>query len=358
MANINNTWAKFISIGKYIGAGLIVYSLIAGLLVPLKPGILAVEPVTLDAGKQSVIHVTGYNTHFEEGKELSAFLKFNDGTFLESANNLVRSGNKMDIAFHIPYPLPFPDRVSDAVLVVNSPEDGTMIKPAAVTVRQAVLPVATEMDGVFVKDAGKLHIHDAWSFPYRGILEETIRNIFYHVPLWIAMVVLFVLSVVSSLYFLKTKQEKYDEIAVATTSIGILLGILGLATGAVWAKNTWGQYWSGDIKQSMTAIALLIYFAYFILRSSLEDDVKKYSLSAVYNIFAFVALIPLIFVIPRLTDSLHPGNGGNPALGGEDLDNSMRLVFYPACIGWILLSLWMSDILRRIIRLERSTQND
>ena len=169
---------------------------------------------------------------------------------------------------------------------------------------------------------------------------------------------MFVLSVVSSLYFLKTKQEKYDEIAVATTSIGILLGILGLATGAVWAKNTWGQYWSGDIKQSMTAIALLIYFAYFILRSSLEDDVKKYSLSAVYNIFAFVALIPLIFVIPRLTDSLHPGNGGNPALGGEDLDNSMRLVFYPACIGWILLSLWMSDILRRIIRLERSTQND
>ncbi|MEL6923730.1 MAG: cytochrome c assembly protein, partial [Bacteroidota bacterium] len=65
-------------------------------------------------------------------------------------------------------------------------------------------------------------------------------------------------------------------------------------------------------------------------------------------IFAFAALIPLIFVIPRMTEgSLHPGNGGNPGFGGEDLDNTMRMVFYPAIIGWILMGMWMSRLVYR-----------
>ena len=134
--------------------------------------------------------------------------------------------------------------------------------------------------------------------------------------------------------------------------MGLLLGVLGLATGAIWAKHTWGQYWSGDIKQNMTAISLLIYLAFFVLRASLEDMNRKYTLSAVYNIFAFVALIPLIFVIPRLTDSLHPGNGGNPALGGEDLDNTLRMFFYPSIIALSLLGTWMATLLVRYERLK------
>jgi heme exporter protein C len=55
-----------------------------------------------------------------------------------------------------------------------------------------------------------------------------------------------------------------------------------------------------------------------------------------------------IMVLPRLTDSLHPGNGGNPAFGKYDLDNNMRTVFYPAVIGWILFSCWLFEIKNRI----------
>jgi heme exporter protein C len=102
----------------------------------------------------------------------------------------------------------------------------------------------------------------------------------------------------------------------------------------------------------MTAIALLIYLAYFVLRSSFDDYEKRARIAAVYNIFAFAALIPLIFVIPRMTDSLHPGNGGNPAMGGEDLDNTMRMVFYPAIIGWTLMGVWMAQIVFRIQNLK------
>jgi heme exporter protein C len=76
---------------------------------------------------------------------------------------------------------------------------------------------------------------------------------------------------------------------------------------------------------------MLMYFAYLILRNSFDDELRRARISAIYNIFAFAVFIPLIFVLPRLTDSLHPGNGGNPAFGKYDMDNGMRLVLYPEC---------------------------
>ena len=127
-----------------------------------------------------------------------------------------------------------------------------------------------------------------------------------------------------------------------------MFGFLGIITGGIWAQYTWGAFWSFDIKQNMSAIALLMYMAYFVLRSSFDDEQQKARLSAIYNIFAFACLIPLLFVIPRLYDSLHPGNGGNPGFGGEDLDNTMRMVFYPAVIGWTLLGVWFATIITRV----------
>ena len=123
-------------------------------------------------------------------------------------------------------------------------------------------------------------------------------------------------------------------------------------TGAIWAKHTWGQYWSWDIKQNMSAIAIMVYLAYFVLRGSFEDREKSARISAVYNIFAFASLIPLLVVIPRLTESLHPGNGGNPGMGGEDLDNTMKYFLYPAFIGWFLFSMWMSNLRSRFLILK------
>ena len=140
--------------------------------------------------------------------------------------------------------------------------------------------------------------------------------------------------------------------ATALVTAGTVFGILGLVTGMWWSNYTWGAPWSWDVKQNTSAICLLIYMAYFILRSSFEDPERKARISAAYNVFAAAMIIPLLFVIPRMTDSLHPGNGGNPAFGGEDLDNTMRMVFYPAVIAWTLLGLWISNILFRLKRVE------
>ena len=94
-------------------------------------------------------------------------------------------------------------------------------------------------------------------------------------------------------------------------------------------------------------------FAYFVLRGSLEDETRKARLGAVYNIFAFAAFIPLVFIIPRMTDSLHPGNGNNPNFRLFDTSHDMKLVIYAAISAFTLFGFWLLDILLRIRRLNR-----
>jgi heme exporter protein C len=133
---------------------------------------------------------------------------------------------------------------------------------------------------------------------------------------------------------------------------------MGMLTGMEWAQFTWGAAWSNDPKQLGTAMSMLIYFAYLILRSGIKDDEKRARIGAVYNIFAFAMLIPLIFILPRMVDSLHPGNGGNPAFSKYDLDSDMRKVFYPAVMGWVLLGFWIASLATRIGMLKYKFEND
>ena len=188
--------------------------------------------------------------------------------------------------------------------------------------------------------------------PRLPILNETIRNLYFHVPMWFSMVFLYLISVVYSIKFLNSGNEKDDLIALESVNTGIICGFIGLATGMMWAKFTWGAFWTNDPKLNGSAIATLMYLAYIVLRSSIEEDQKRAKISAIYNIFAFPAMIVLLFILPRLTDSLHPGNGGNPGFGGYDLDDNMRLVFYPAVLGWILIGVWIMTIRYRIRLLE------
>ncbi len=183
--------------------------------------------------------------------------------------------------------------------------------------------------------------------PRLDILNETIRNLYFHVPMWFTMMLLFTIAFWYSILYLRTGNLKHDIYAWQFTNTGIFFSILGMATGMEWAKYTWGAAWSNDPKQLCTALCMLIYFAYLILRGGMKDDEKRARISAVYNIFAYAMMIPLLGVLPRMVDSLHPGNGGNPAFKQYDLDNNMKLVFYPAVIGWILLGVWIGSLKTR-----------
>lgn len=187
--------------------------------------------------------------------------------------------------------------------------------------------------------------------PRLPILHETIRNLFFHVTMWFTMIILMVASMVYGIRFLRSSELEDDIKASSCIHTGMLVGMLGLATGSLWAKFTWGAWWVNDAKLNGAAASMLVYFAYLILRSSIEDEHKRARIAAVYSIFAFTLMLVFIMILPRLTDSLHPGNGGNPGFSNYDLDSRMRTVFYPAVIGWTLLGAWITQLEIRLRKL-------
>ena len=187
--------------------------------------------------------------------------------------------------------------------------------------------------------------------PRLPILHETIRNQYFHVCMWFAMIILLTTSLVYSIKHLSKNNLDDDIIASQAANTGIFFGVLGLITGSIWARFTWGAWWTNDVKLNGAAITMLTYFAYLILRNAITDEQKRGKVSAVYNIFAYVMMIVFILIYPRMSDSLHPGNGGNPGFSKYDLNSTMRLVFYPAVIGWSLLGVWIMTLRIRIKRL-------
>ncbi len=333
---------------KLLGVLLVLYSLIAGLLLPLKPGILQVGPASFGPDTLAILHVTGYNTRFTQSTDTRVWLKLNDEFMIKADSVSVLDDNRIVVSIHIPPFLPVPEQSVDCAIIIDNSVDGAFVKPSSIFLRQDEKNLELGF-AYWRKDRIEdLHTGTYMGFPYRGILEETIRNTYYHVPMWFGMIFLFLFSLFYSIKYIRGSDPWGAEKTRALNKVGLLFGILGLITGAIWAKFTWNAFWSMDVKQNMAAIATLIYLAYFLLYRSFEDPDKRDRVTSAYNIFAFVTLIPLLFIIPRMTDSLHPGNGGNPAMGGEDLDHIMRMVFYPAVIGWTLLGFWMAELVYRI----------
>jgi len=160
--------------------------------------------------------------------------------------------------------------------------------------------------------------------PNRFLLRETIRNLMFHVPMWFTMIVILFVSFISSILFLNGFNLKYDAIANQAVNVGLIFAFL-------------------DPKLNGSALSTLIFLTYKLIRY-IPDARSRGMVSSVYNIFAFIMMIVFIMVLPRLADSLHPGNGGNPAFSSYDLDSILRMLFYPAVIGWILLGVWMLQI--------------
>jgi len=186
--------------------------------------------------------------------------------------------------------------------------------------------------------------------PRLPILNETIRNLYFHVPMWFGMTAFLLIAFINAIIYLRSTSNKHlhDIHCVEYTNMGLCFGVLGILTGMVWAKATWGAYWTPDPKLNAAAIGMLIYSAYIVLRGSIQDEEQRARVSAVYNIFAFPAFVSLVYILPRLTDSLHPGNGGNPGFNSYDRDREMNLIFYSSGLGFILLGVWITTLRVRL----------
>ncbi|MGE7778219.1 cytochrome c biogenesis protein CcsA [Chitinophaga caseinilytica] len=187
--------------------------------------------------------------------------------------------------------------------------------------------------------------------PVIGNNQQAARSIFFHLPMWMAMYTLLTISVVNSIWYLATNDLKRDVRASSAGSVGVLFGVMGFLTGMLWATYTWGGTIVNDPKQMTTAIALAIYMAYLVLRMSFTDIDKRARVSAIYNVFAFALLIPLTYIIPRTVDSLHPGSASSPGFSDKDTAGTIKMVLWPAFIGFTLLGIWIYTLRNRYKRL-------
>ena len=191
-----------------------------------------------------------------------------------------------------------------------------------------------------------------------GILDETIRNLFYHVPMWFGMMLILMAAWVNSIMFLSKPSTKRDVYASELTNVGILMGFCGLFTG-MWAYNTWGTAWTNDPKLNGVAAGMAMYGGYWLLQKSVNDDEKRARLAAVYNVFVFPLFLALIVVMPKLAQSsIHPGSGESVNFKSYNSTNNMEMVFYPAVIGWCLLFVWIAELRTRFRLLEIQKEHE
>lgn len=331
---------------------LLLYTIVAGFLVPLRPGIESSSPVTSAAGQRVIIDVNGYNTHWSENATaLRAWLKTESDLAIPAQRIESKSDVELALEFQLPSQLPGDAASTSLTLVVDHPTDGPSVLPRAldVSTSDANLQSSSTWKSDIITD---LNFKKAFAFPYRNIIKETIRNTYFHVPLWMAMYALLALATWYNFQYLRRGDPMVEEKAYHTTLIALLYGFLGIFTGMIWAHFTWGRFWSWDIKQTMSLMAILMFVAYVFIRYSIPDENARRRFNAVYGIFAFVMVFPLLYVVPRMAPSLHPGSGGNPAFSSDDMDNTMRMVFYPAIIGYFLFGLWLAQLSFRLSKVK------
>ena len=189
-----------------------------------------------------------------------------------------------------------------------------------------------------------------YQFPFIKGLGENAKIIFFHVPTAWLTVVAFLMSTIYGFQYLRKKDLNDDIKSYTAAQLGIIFCLLATITGSIWSKFAWGSFWSWDPRQSSIFALLLIYGAWFALRSSIENEEKRATLSAVYSIIAFVTVPFFIFIMPRIMLGLHPGSeevvdgkivqSASPIIDFR-MNANMLLIFFLSLIGFTILYFWM-----------------
>lgn len=340
-------WWKILSV--FLLTGII----LAGMLIPLNQGLTSVKPVSGKTGSTDTVEIHGYNSFFTRSADsLRVWLTYKGQFALQGRSIRVKNDTVLTAVFDFPRSLPKGETFTVLDGLIDDPTEGKAELARVFTLfRDTTLE--NKFDSTWLKSgATNLHKPSKFRFAYTPNNYESIRNFYFHVPMWMVLIVLMLLSVWHSVKYLRKPAIIHDVRAATYAQVGLLFGFLGLFTGMIWANYTWGKPWSNDIKQLMTAAALLIYVAYFILRSSFDESEKGARIAAVYNIFAFASLIPLLYILPNVFTSLHPGGEESPVFNRDNLNSNMRIFFWPANIGWSLLAVWIAQLRIRYKKLE------
>ena len=179
----------------------------------------------------------------------------------------------------------------------------------------------------------------------REAIEGEVQRIFYiHVPSAIAAYLAFGVVFAASILVLWRGDLRFDAVARAAATVGVLFTALTLATGAIWGKPIWGTWWAWDARLTSTLVLLLIYSGYLLARSlSDATDVRAARYAAVFAIIGFVD-IPIINMSVRWWRTLHPEPIVTRGLGDQALPTSMLLVLMLGMAAITLLALWLISL--------------
>lgn len=361
---------------KWVAAVFLLYVVLGGLFLPLKPGITGLTPVKIVSGGVQTLKINVYNApwlkenafkdqeigqgQFQIPSKVILVAKGAPGRW--ETQKIKFSGDHGQLLANMDFTIGNAKISNEYYSVFIELSNGKYLGlPDAIYLERAAGDTAGTSAYISKSSA---HVNSdreifEMSFPNRMVLNESVRNLFYHVPMWFAMLALLGMGCWYAIKYLRFGQLEDDLFADSLVRVGIVAGILGCVTGATWARVTWQSWWpAADPKLNGVAIGMTMYFAYLLLRSTLQDPFQRARITAVYSVFIFPIFIALIVIMPKLSpNSLHPGSGGTVGFNKYDLDSTMRLFFYPAVIGWIALYYWIANLRFRIAKLKENKLN-
>ncbi|GAP10045.1 ABC-type transport system [Bellilinea caldifistulae] len=186
--------------------------------------------------------------------------------------------------------------------------------------------------------------------PLERVMGAVQKVFYFHVASgWVGMLSFAVAAVVGVIYLIR-KDLKWDSVGVAAVEIGIAFTLINVVTGAIWARPIWNTWWTWDPRLTTATIMELVYFAYLMLRSGIEEPERRARFGAVYAIIGFLS-VPLTFFSIRLFRTIHPvviGSNDPGAMGAFDMTPRMTQVFLFSLLAFTIVYF---DLLWHRIRL-------
>jgi heme exporter protein C len=173
------------------------------------------------------------------------------------------------------------------------------------------------------------------------IEQGEVQRIFYiHMPSFFGAFTAFGATVIGGIMYLLRRSERWDKIAVAGVEVGLAFSVITLATGSIWARPIWNTWWTWDPRLTSSAIMVLTYAAYLMLRAGIEDPNRKKGFMSVYGIFAFVSVLSTLFIIRIVPETIHPvivGASPQNAQGTFEATSGVISALIPSLILWLSL---------------------
>ncbi len=171
-------------------------------------------------------------------------------------------------------------------------------------------------------------------------LQGVPQKIFYfHVPSGITTFISIYVVAGAGILYLRTRDRKWDIIALSSGEIGLVFATLVLITGPIWAKPIWGTWWTWDAPLTLTLMLWFIFVAYIMLRAYSGNWLQGARYSAVFGIAGAIAVPFIRWAIKNLR-TLHP----KPVIREGGMESSMALTFFICLITFIFLYIYLMSL--------------